>query len=152
VEHRGIEERAPPAEGMAVTAMYALSRFAIAGAAEVVRAVWRLVRSAVAALRAAARHAYRKSVSYQDAGASNTRRRSRMATPVTSRSAAEFMRRHGMIETPRPARPRVAAGQLRLNDIPLSARQVDAHQMLDAAGDPPPDRGVTDQWPPAQEV
>jgi hypothetical protein len=70
----------------------------------------------------------------------------------TSRSAIEFMRRHGLRPTPRAITPRLLIDNLHVNDIPLKREQLNPNMMLDAAGDPPPDRGRTDLWPPPQEV
>lgn len=70
----------------------------------------------------------------------------------TSRSALEFMRRNGLIETPRAPRPRLNFRDLIINTMGLKREQVDPDLMLDADGDPPPDRGVTDRWPPEFEV
>ena len=73
-----------------------------------------------------------------------------MAT--VSRSAVEFMRRAGILPTPRVANPRLDMSRLKTDQIPLDRDQLDPSLMLDAAGSPPPDRGLTDPWPPPQEV
>ena len=73
-----------------------------------------------------------------------------MAT--VSRDPTEFMRRHGIRHTPRVPMPRLDIGALKVHDIPLHRDQLNPNLMLDAEGDPPPDRGRTDLWPPPQEV
>lgn len=69
-----------------------------------------------------------------------------------SRSAIEFLRRHGVQPTPHPSHPRFDMEQLRLNRVPLKREQLNPELQLDVPGAPPPDRGVTDPWPPPQEV
>ncbi len=72
--------------------------------------------------------------------------------PTTSRSPAEFLRRHGIVPTPvAPARG-LDIGRLKVNRISLLRDQLNPAKLLDVLGSPPPDRGVTDQWPPSQEV
>jgi hypothetical protein len=71
---------------------------------------------------------------------------------VISRSSLEFCRRLGLEPTPRLCSPVFDGGALPLHTIPLLRDQMDPRQCLDAAGEPPPDRGITDRWPPAQEV
>lgn len=73
-----------------------------------------------------------------------------MAT--VSRSAVEFMRRCGIVPTPRVANPRLDMSMLKTDRIPLDRDQLDPSLMLDAAGSPPPDRGLAAPWPPTQEV
>lgn len=69
---------------------------------------------------------------------------------VRSRSAREFQRRHGLLETPVTPTPRLDVTQLRIHSVPLQKSQLDPAQMLDANDSN--DRGRTDEWPPAQEV
>ena len=72
--------------------------------------------------------------------------------PIVSRDPTEFMRRHGMRYTPRVPMPMLDIEALKVNDIPLHRDQLDPNLMRVAEGDPPPDRGRTDVWPPPQEV
>ena len=72
--------------------------------------------------------------------------------PTVSRSSLEFMRRNGFVNTPRSLMPIMDVSANKLYTIPLQRSQLVPALMLDAQGDPPPDRGITDQWPPAQEV
>lgn len=69
-----------------------------------------------------------------------------------SRSPLEFLRRNGLMPTPRSSLPRLDTARLRVHTIPLKPDQIDPGLVLDASGDPPPDRGITDVWPPPQEV
>lgn len=71
---------------------------------------------------------------------------------TVSRSAKEFMRRHGMVNTPRAPSPIFDADAMLVHTIPLNRQQLEANLMVDVLGAPPPDRGVTDVWPPPQEV
>jgi hypothetical protein len=48
--------------------------------------------------------------------------------------------------------PRLDIGSLKVHDMPLHREQLNPNLLLDAEGDPPPDRGRTDLWPPHQEV
>jgi len=72
--------------------------------------------------------------------------------PTTSRSAIEFLRRHGLRQTPQTPRPMFDAGALLIHTIPLDTDQLNPALLLDGLGSPPPDRGVTGAWPPPQEV
>ena len=69
-----------------------------------------------------------------------------------SRSSRPFLQRQGLLETPVTPTPRQDFTNMRINSIPLQQRQLNPAMMLDVAGDPSPDRGRTDEWPPAQEV
>ena len=71
----------------------------------------------------------------------------------TSRSALEFLRRHGIVPTPRLVSPSFSPGNLKINAIPLLRDQLDPGLLYaDGLGTPAPDRGPTDQWPPLQKV
>lgn len=71
---------------------------------------------------------------------------------ILSRSPLRFVRRNGLAPTPRASRPRLDFRALLVHRTPLTRAQLDPRRLLDAGGDPPVDRGATDQWPPAQEV
>lgn len=75
-----------------------------------------------------------------------------MAIPATSRSALSFQRRNGLLPTWSVPSPRQVPCDLKIHHMPLDQRRLDPELMLDQNGDPPPDRGVTDPWPPPQEV
>ena len=70
----------------------------------------------------------------------------------TSRSPIAFMRRSGLLRTPPVPAPRLDTGQLRACLVPLDQRQLDPAQMHDTNGAPPTDRGLTENWPPPQEL
>lgn len=72
--------------------------------------------------------------------------------PTTSRNATEFLRRHGLRQTPQVPRPMFDGPALLIHTIPLDDNQLNPALMLDVLGSPPPDRGVTGSWPPPQEV
>ncbi len=72
-----------------------------------------------------------------------------------SRSAREFLERHGIIPTRRRlGTPRLdtTLHGLRVNTMPLADDQLNPALLLDTQGAPPPDRGKKDPWPPPQEV
>lgn len=69
-----------------------------------------------------------------------------------SRSSVEFLRRHGRLSTPPKPHPRLDPEALRLGSFPLGAGQRNAAYLVDAEGDPPPDRGKADVWIPPVEV
>lgn len=71
---------------------------------------------------------------------------------ILNRTSIPFLRRNGVMETPRSPRPRFDARFALVNQLPLTDEQLDPHQMLDANGEPATDRGPTDVWPPPQEV
>jgi hypothetical protein len=72
--------------------------------------------------------------------------------PTVSRSATEFLRRHGVIPTPKTPRPLLDLTQMKVRSIPLQQDQLDPSLMTDAAGSPPPDRGPLGPWPPPREI
>ncbi len=72
---------------------------------------------------------------------------------IVSRSSVTFLRRRGILPTPRYTQPpRLDTRHLRAHDEPLTRNQLDPALLLDADGSPPPDRGLADLWPPPQEV
>ena len=71
---------------------------------------------------------------------------------ITSRNPMPFLRRHGIRPTPRISCPILDFNALKVDTIPLLREQLDPNLMLKAAGDPPPDHGQIDTWPPPQEV
>lgn len=70
----------------------------------------------------------------------------------TSHSALEFMRRNGIVPTPRGRQPRLDTRRIVAANVPLERSVLDPGVLLEANGDPPPDRGIADLWPPPQEV
>ena len=69
-----------------------------------------------------------------------------------SRSPINFLERNGVIPTLRSQKPRLDPKRLRVHTVPLGTPVPAPYQMLDTPGDPPPDRGKIDPWPPPQEV
>jgi len=72
-----------------------------------------------------------------------------------SRSARNFLERNGVYSTRRsPVTPRLDTTKagLRVNTIPLQQPSLNPDLLLDNNGAPPTDRGITDPWPPPQEV
>lgn len=69
-----------------------------------------------------------------------------------SRSSLEFLRRHNRRPTPRTSQHRFDVDGQQVNRLPLDRGQLEPSVLIAALGDPPPDRGVTDRWPPSQEV
>lgn len=72
--------------------------------------------------------------------------------PTISRDPTEFLQRHGVESTPAAQRPRLNLDALKLFHVPLADNELDPSVMLDAAGRPLNDRGITDPWPPPQKV
>jgi hypothetical protein len=70
----------------------------------------------------------------------------------TSRNARGFLERIGVRTTRRTQVPRIDLPHLRVQTLPLESDQLAPELLLDAQGDPPPDRGRLDEWPPPQEV
>lgn len=65
-----------------------------------------------------------------------------------SRSALEFLRRHGLVDEILPPRSRLNLTDLLVNTIPLiSPPQPDQVVLRSFEGEPPPDREATRPWP-----
>ena len=71
---------------------------------------------------------------------------------TVSRSAVSFLRRHGYYATPRAAPVQLDLDQLAWSVTPLAPSQVNPALVLNVEGDPPPDRGRIDVWPPPPKV
>lgn len=69
-----------------------------------------------------------------------------------SRSARGFLERVGVRTTRRTQVPRLDLPHLRVQTLPLEKDQLAPELLLDTQGDPPPDRGKLDTFPPPQEV
>lgn len=68
------------------------------------------------------------------------------AMAIVSRSAAEFMRRHGMVSEPESPAPRLDLRNLLVHTAPAPA-SIPEHTLEGYEGDPPPDRGTARPWP-----
>ena len=72
---------------------------------------------------------------------------------VVSRSALEFLRRSGVLPTPRVPSPRADYSALLIHSTPRDRTAQNPAVLLDdGQGVPPGDRGPLDVWPPPQEV
>ena len=62
-------------------------------------------------------------------------------------SARPFLERAGILPTHRGPRPRIQPGRLRIHDAPLQPPLPIPAMQEHLNGSPPPDRGVTTEWP-----
>lgn len=72
---------------------------------------------------------------------------------TVSRSAIAFLRRNGVLPTPRVPSPRADYSALKIHSIPIARTSQNASLLVDdARGVPPGDRSQVDVWVPSQEV
>lgn len=74
-----------------------------------------------------------------------------MAQAMILKGCRAYLERSGLMPTYRLPLPRFAGSQLTVHNEPLSAPLPDPALMYHINGDPSPDRGVTQVWPPTQE-
>ena len=72
--------------------------------------------------------------------------------PTSSKCPRRFLERFGRIPTERRTRPRQPLGLSRANSLPLEPEQLNPDQVLRDSGLPDAGGGVTQPWPPEQQV